>query len=60
VAIAFGEPKDFSNSTRYPAMALIFATTSAWVLPISMGLAMGPLACSSSVDARPSQNWFRL
>jgi hypothetical protein len=25
-------------------------------MPISMGLAMGPLACSSRVPARPSQN----
>src|SRR4051794_13279527 len=31
-----------------------------WVWPISMGLAIGPLACSSSDAARPSQNCSRL
>ncbi|MNX99754.1 hypothetical protein D3C86_1322210 [compost metagenome] len=33
-------------------------TTTSWLgLPISTGLTMGPLACSSRLAARPSQNW---
>src|SRR5947209_4413635 len=38
-------------------MALLWARSVALSMVISIGLAIGPLACSSRVGARPSQNW---
>src|SRR5690606_5193542 len=43
-------------------MELITSTASTWLEAISIGLAMGPPACSCRLAARPSQNCatFRL
>ena len=42
-------------------MRRTFATTSSGAFcPISMGFRIGSFACSSSVGARPSQNWVAL
>src|SRR5262249_29047201 len=52
-------PKAFANSGLYPTIVFSRPTTASCVLPISIGFAIGPFACSSSDPARPSQNCAR-
>jgi hypothetical protein len=49
------------NAVAYSGMARTFRMTSSpFFCPISMGFVIGSFACSSSVAARPSQNWVAL
>ena len=59
----FTSSKAFWNHLTYPGISRSRFTTSSCAasaepsLVISIGLASGPIACSSSDFARPSQNW---
>ena len=45
------------KARRYPPSPATVLTTPSCVLPISTGFTMGPLACSASEAARPSQKY---
>ncbi len=47
----------YSGTLRSRCTVASWARSAVFSLVISMGLAMGPLTCSSSDAARPSQNW---
>src|SRR6218665_2065380 len=48
------------NDSRYCGMERSTSSARMWVNAISLGLAIGPAACSLRSAARPSQNWARL
>ena len=53
-------PNTRLNASTYPGMRSTVRIMAWCVLPISIGFWIGPLACSSSDGARPSQNWSGL
>ncbi len=57
-SIVGSRPKTLRKASWYSGTARITFTTASWLsMPISTALIIGPLACSSRLAARPSQNW---
>src|SRR3954468_15504100 len=54
--VTWSVPQACLNNATYFGSACRRCTTSAWVVAISTGFSIGPLACSSRLGARPSQN----